>query len=549
MLIASRRLARWLAFAVLLAFAPAPFPAIAQGPEGTQRQPEFDVVVDRDGAPRATSAPPDRPNILLIYTDDQPYKTVGCYPEAPPWVQTPNIDRLASRGVRFHRAYLGSWCMPSRASILTGRLPHGIESLRMAGEYPGSTYDPEQAPFWPAVFRRHGYHTAQIGKWHTGTDTGFGRDWDDQIVWNRPAHPDNAGNYFHDQILAFNDEERRVEGYSTDNYTEWALDVIRGARRDPDKPWFLWLCYGAVHGPTTPAARHQGSYDGQTAPVPDDIFGPRPDKPSYLEHTQAWEPGPGGLPVMKTRAPREGNFDTDEPGLDFQDWVQQVNECARALDEGVGRLLAALDETGQRENTLVIFTADQGYALGEHGMSIKLAPYDAAVASPLIVSQPGTLPEGETCSVAVNAPDLVATIAARAGIAIPWELHGRDITPLLESPRSADWPHPMLMEHLGRAYGSDTSPIPTGSKLTEVGGVPWWVLLRDGRFKYIRTLAEGEPEELYDLDADPEELHNLAADPEYRAVLESLRERTVAELRRTGAPFADAMHAPRLLSR
>ena len=249
-----------------------------------------------------------RPNILLIYTDDQPYKTVGCYPESPEWVQTPHIDRLAAAGIRFQRSYLGSWCMPSRATLLTGRLPHGIQSMRMAGTYPGSTYDPAQTPFWPAVFRQQGYHTAQIGKWHTGTDTGFGRDWDYQIVWNRPAHPENAGQYYRDQILSFNGQERMVSGYSTDNYTKWAVDYIRGEHRDAEKPWYLWLCYGAIHGPTTPAPRHVGSYAAQKAAVPEDIFGPRPGKPAYLEETQAWEPGPGGAADDEAAGASGGEF-------------------------------------------------------------------------------------------------------------------------------------------------------------------------------------------------------------------------------------------------
>jgi arylsulfatase A-like enzyme len=499
------------------------------------------------------AAPPEkapaRPNILLIYTDDHPYKTIGCYPEAPRWAQTPNIDRLASRGIRFHRAYLGSWCMPSRAAMLTGRLPHGVESMRMAGEYPGSTYDPAQTPFWPAVFRRQGYHTAQIGKWHTGTDTGFGRDWDYQIVWNRPAHPENAGHYYDDQVLAFNGQERRVSGYSTDNYTRWAVDYIKGAHRDPNKPWYLWLCYGAVHGPTTPAPRHRGTHAGRTAPVPADIFGPRPDKPGYLDATQAWEPGSDGRPVMKRRTPRKGNFDKDEPGLDLQKWIQQVNECVRAIDEGIGQVLSALDESGQRAQTLVVFTADQGFALGEHGMSIKLAPYDAALASPLIVSQPGTLPEGKVCRRPINSVDLVATFCARAGVTVPWRLHGRDLSPLLRDPDTAAWDAPVLMEHLGHYYGSDTRSVPTGATLTEQAGVPWWVLLRDDRYKYIRTLVAGETEELYDLDADPEELHNLAAQPAHRARLEALRARTIAELRRTEAPFVDGLPPVRSLDR
>jgi arylsulfatase A-like enzyme len=103
----------------------------------------------------------------------------------------------------------------------------------MEGKYPGSTYDPKQCPFWPAELRKQGYHTAQIGKWHTGTDTGFGRDWDTQIVWNRPKYPDNAGAYYEKQRLVFDGVEKSVEGYPADNYTKWAVDRVHqgdGAR-------------------------------------------------------------------------------------------------------------------------------------------------------------------------------------------------------------------------------------------------------------------------------------------------------------------------------
>ncbi|HEX5103477.1 MAG TPA: sulfatase-like hydrolase/transferase, partial [Pirellulaceae bacterium] len=220
-----------------------------------------------------------RPNILFIYTDDQSYKTVRCYPDSYPWARTPNIDALAKAGVRFERAYLGSWCMPSRATLLTGLYPHAIQSMRMEGEYPGSTYDPAQCPFWPANFRKQGYQTAQIGKWHTGVDAGARRDWDFQIVWNRPKHPDNAGNYYYDQILSTNGgPDTLTEGYSTDNYTKWACEYIRGEHRDQDKPWYLWLCYGGVHGPSIPAMRHKGGYKDAEVVPPADIFPPRPGK-------------------------------------------------------------------------------------------------------------------------------------------------------------------------------------------------------------------------------------------------------------------------------
>ncbi len=482
-----------------------------------------------------------RPNILFIYADDQSYKTIGCYGATPDWVQTPNIDALARGGVRFERAYLGAWCMPSRASILTGRLQHGVESMGMEGQYPASSYDPQLCPFVPAQFRKQGYHTAQIGKWHTGVDAGWGRDWDYQIVWNRPAHPDNAGNYFTDQILTINGQERRDPGYSTDNYTNWAIEYIEGQHRDPNKPWYLWLCYGAIHGPTTPADRHLGKLAGKQAPVPEDIYGPWPDKPAYLQETAAWIEGPDGRPAMKAKPRVASNFNTAEAGMAYDAWIQQYNECNMAVDEGVGRLLKSLEDSGQLKNTLVIYTADQGYGLGEHGFNQKVAPYDSTVASSLIISQPGKIPTGKVCPHAVNSPDLVEFICHTAEVKVPWKMHGRDIRPLLQQPDSPEWDAPMILTHTSRIYGSDTAEIPTDEDLTITSGVPWYVMLRDGNYKYIRYLVEGEIEELYNLEADPEELNNLAGSAAHHDRLLALRSTAIDELRRTDAPFIDKL--------
>ena len=425
-------------------------------------------------AESARAADTKRPNILFIYADDQSYKTISCYGASPEWVKTPNIDRLANRGVRFERSYLGPWCMPSRASLLTGRLQHGIESMTMEGTYPGSKYDPAQCPFVPAELRKQGYHTAQIGKWHTGTDTGYGRDWDYQIVWNRPAHPENAGNYYVDQILTFNGETRKTDGYSTDNYTDWAVEYIEGKNRDAAKPWYLWLCYGAVHGPTTPAPRHKGMLKGKEAPIPSDILGPWPDKPKYLNDTAAWMKGEDGRPAMaKKGANIKRGFDIDAPGKPFDAWIQQVNECNMAVDEGVGRVLKALEASGQLENTLVVYSADQGYGLGEHGFNQKVAPYDATISSPLIISRPGLIPEGKVCRHAVNSPDLVDLFCRTAGVTVPWKTHGRDIRPLLVNPESKEWNSPVMLTHTARSYGSETDLIPTqGEKLTATSNTP-----------------------------------------------------------------------------
>ena len=479
-----------------------------------------------------------RPNILFIFADDQSYKTVGCYPESWPWVKTPNIDHLAATGVRFHAAYLGAWCMPSRASLLTGKQPHGIESMRMEGKYPRSVYDPKQTPFWPGVFRKNGYQTAHIGKWHTGIDSGWGRDWDHQIVWNRPLHPENAGAYYETQILSIDGVEKEVEGYPADNYTQWACDYIKGAHRDASKPWYLWLCYGSVHGPSKPAKRHKGQYKSADVSLPADILPPRPGKPDYLDKTQSWVKAEDGRVVAK----KSGEAFGDESGKKatvFADWVRQVNECVPAVDEGVGRLLDALRESGQLENTLVIYTADQGFGMGEHGFRTKLAPYDATYRSPLIVSMPSNLARGKVCQRPVNAADLVTTFFSFAGIDLPWTMHGRDITPLLKQP-DAEWPHVCLYEGTGEKYGSDVaSTIKFKPEEAAHHHVPFYAAITDGVHKYIRYLAPDQPEELYDLKADPDELHNLADSRVHREIITKLRVKWLDELRKTGAGFLD----------
>ncbi len=384
------------------------------------------------GPASAEDPKPSKPNILFIFSDDQSHRTCGCYPEAFDWVKTPNIDRLAKRGVRFASAYFGAWCTPSRAAMLTGRHPFGVESLRSQGKYPGGTYDPKQCPFWPRVFRENGYTTAQIGKWHTGNDAGFGRDWDYQVVWNRPAHPDNAFAYYGDQLTSVNGGKAElVKGYPTDNYTNWAVEYVQGKHRDPKKPWYLWLCYGATHGPYTPAERHRDLFPGVKVPIPADIYKPRSGKPDYVQQLDVWIKGKEGQPVLKN-----SKEDRDKT---LRDWVRQYQQTAVALDEGVGRVLAALEESGQARNTLVVFASDQGFAWGQHGFMHKLAPYDANMRAPLIVSMPGRLPEGAVCHTPVGGVDLVPTFFRFAGLGLPWEMHGHGLTPLLRKPDGGRW--------------------------------------------------------------------------------------------------------------
>ena len=487
----------------------------------------------------------DRPNILFIYTDDQSHRTLSCYPEAFPWVNTPHIDSLARDGVRFTHAYIGTWCMPSRAAMLTGRHPYGVQSMRMEGKYPGSTYDPKQCPFWPSRLRKHGYSTAQIGKWHTGVDTGAGRDWDYQAVWNRPGQVENAGKYFYDQLISFNGKPAElVKGYSTDNYTRWADEFIRGKHRDADKPWFLWLCYGAVHGPFTPADRHMDAYPDITVPVPQDIYPPRPGKPAYMQKIEYWVKGKDGQPEMKGGAFGGKTVEGSKGihGNSLTAWVRQYHQGVLGIDDGVGKLLKTLEETGQADNTMVVFTSDQGMAFGQHGFCRKIAPYDGTIRSPLIVRAPGVTPAGKVCKTPVSGVDLPSTFLKWAGLEEPWKMHGHDLAPLLKDPQ-AKWKHPVLTTFTGRNYGRDTDQIPPDSGSLDAVGVPWWVSLTQGRYKYIRTLVEGEIEELYDLKNDPQELTNLALDPQHAKRLAKYRKALVAELKRTDAGMVKTLPA------
>ncbi len=487
----------------------------------------------------------ERPNILFIFTDDQSYRSVSCYPEAYPWVKTPNIDALAAQGVRFTHTYIGTWCMPSRATMLTGHHQYGVESMRMQGEYPGSVYDPEKCPFWPRVFREHGYSTAQIGKWHTGIDSGFGRDWDHQIVWSRPKYPKNAGHYYDDQIVEIDGVVKRMSGYTTDWYTDRAEDFIRGKHRQKDQPWYLWLCFGAVHGPFTPAERHQTAYPNAIVPEPVNIYPgeSRVGKPEYVRKRNRWVPNKSGQAELESGVKQRTVVNAPLHGNTLQNWVRQYHQGVLAIDDAVGQLRKALEDSGQAKNTLIVFAADQGIAWGQNGFQQKIAPYDANIRGPLIMSFPGHISQGKVCARPVGGTDLPPTFFAFAGLNLPWKMHGHDLTPLLKNP-NLDWPHPVLTALTGEKYGSDTDVIPTDPDvLYKTAKVPWWISLLEGRHKYIRTLVEGEVEELYDLESDPEELNNLALDPTHLEKLRAMRAATLTELRRTDAGMVDRLPA------
>ncbi len=479
--------------------------------------------------------PPSKPNILYIFTDDQSRRSVSAYEQAHPWVKTPNIDALAASGMRFTTSYTGAWCQPSRASFLTGLLQSNCKTIRIT-KYPACEYDPRVLPFWPARFREKGYQTACIGKWHLGADVGHGRDWDYSVIWDRGGPKSNSHAYYDNPLVRTNGGKRvAVGGYSTDRYTELAVDYLRG-KGDSKKPWFLWLCYGAVHGPYTEAERHEKEYDGTPATkIPVDVFGPRPTKPRHLESFTRWDKDENGKPYRGKNNKK----------LSLDGHVKKYNRAVRAIDEGVGKVLAALKESGQLKNTLVVFTSDQGFAWGQHGLKEKWMAYDAAICAPLIFSQPGVIKPSQVCDVPVNGMDITRTFHAVAGIEPGWRMDGRDFSHLLKDPKGR-LEEPLLLINTFHSYGDDfLEALKTKDfKKLERKKVYAWMMMRHGQYKYIRTFKEDCIEEVYDLTKDPDELNNLAVDKKYHDLLVKLRKQAVEEFRKKDGAFVD--HLPKL---
>lgn len=468
------------------------------------------------------------PNILYIFTDDQSARSVSCYEEARPWAETPHIDRLAESGMRFTTSYTGTWCQPSRASALSGLLQHGVKTLTYTARRYAVSYDPEQLRFFPSVFRTHGYETACIGKWHLGEDVGHGRDWDYSVIWDRGGGRRNVMAYYNNTLVRTNGGPREpLGGYSTDRYTELAVDYIK-EKEGGDKPWYLWLCYGGVHGPYTPADRHKTTYDeAPAAKVPSDIFGPRPTKPEHMKNMTRWKKDQDGNPK----------------GYDGA--VKKYHKAVKSLDDGVGAVVKALKESGQLANTVIIFTSDQGFAWGQHGSNEKWMPYDANICAPLIFSAPRLIEPGTVCKEPVNGVDIVRTIHSLAGIEPEWKMHGRDLMGLLANPQKP-LKEPMLMINTTYEYGENIIDKLKAKDYDAFKrrGLYAWMMMRDGTYKYIRHFKDNVIEELYDLEKDPDELNNLAVNPEYKNKVRELRAKAVDEFRKKGGDFVAHLPEP-----
>lgn len=445
-----------------------------------------------------TETPRQQPmNVIFILLDDLRYDAMGFL---KPGLQTPNIDRLAHEGVHFPNAVVtSSLCSPSRATILTGQSTrnHGIVDNNNSSEA-GLTY-------FPGYLQQAGYQTGFFGKWHMGDASDGPRPGFDKWVSFK-----GQGYYFPtdglrpEQIAEGQRNMLNVDGksvaqrsYITDDLTDYALGWLE-RERDPQKPFFLYLSHKAVHSDPVPPARYKTQYKDLDIPLPRSMAN-TPDnnkgKPLWVQNQRnSWH----GADFL---------YHTDRP------LTEQMRDYYRTLspvDESVGKLLTYLKKAKLDQNTLVIFTSDNGFLFGEHGLIDKRNAYEPSIRVPLIAWAPGLLPKGVTNKAVVRNLDFAPTFLDVAGVGKPAQMEGTSFLDVAAGKTSlANWkPGDFIYEY----YWEWTFPH-----------TPTTFAIERDRIKYIQYHGVWDTEELYDLEKDPEEHHNLIDDPAYVETRVALR--------------------------
>jgi arylsulfatase A-like enzyme/sugar phosphate isomerase/epimerase len=432
-----------------------------------------------------------RPNVLVILTDDQRWDALGVVGREQgdralfPWFRTPNLDRLAAEGARFSNVFVTtSLCSPSRASLLSGRYARAHKVLNNFTEYP------DDLPGYPGRLRGAGYETAYIGKWHMGEDNDERRSGFDFWMSHK-----GQGNYF-DNTFNVNGARKQFPGYYTTTITDAAVEWI-GRRHD--RPWLLVVGQKAPHGgPIQPEPRFEHALDGFPVKKPANFEDYRAagGKPAWLEESFPTWHGAGG--------PLYGQKDYDR-------FVRAYLATLLSVDESVGRIYGALKETGQIDGTVVVFTSDNGFVLGEHGRVDKRTAYEESLRVPLLVRYPPLAKAGTVVDDIVLGLDLAPSLVDICAARPLREIGGRSWTPLLAGNRSGRR-DAFLYEY------NFEEQFPYTPNVRAVRTAEW---------KFIRyPHGDGGPDrfaaELYDLRRDPFEMKNLAAEPQHAAVREKL---------------------------
>jgi arylsulfatase A-like enzyme len=456
----------------------------------------------------------DRPNILYIMSDDHAAHAISAYGSRVN--QTPHLDRLAHDGMRFDNCFcVNSICSPSRATILTGKYSH-LNGVPTFNRFDGS--QPTVSKYLQAA----GYYTGMIGKWHLGSDpTGFD-------YW---AVLPGQGVYFDPAFLDRNGR-RNIQGYVTDIITDMAIEFLEG--RPKDKPFFLMCHHKAPHRSWQPDEKHRALFASRHIPEPPtlrDNYDTRTDAIRECQQKVFDDLTRFDLKLVpptnltgRARAewlsakPKEVEIAIDGQtrkltgaalnAWKYQRYMQDYLACVQSIDDNVGRLLDWLDHNGLGTNTVVIYSSDQGFFLGDHGLYDKRFMYEASVRMPFLIRWPGVVKPGTTQEAMAINPDFAETFLEIAGQPIPTDMQGRSLVPLLKGERPSDWRTSFYYRYY-HDPGDHNTRAHYGVRTTTHKLIYYW---------------KKDQWEMFDLVKDPDELRNLYNDPAQQETVAKLKQ-------------------------
>lgn len=471
----------------------------------------------------------DKPNILWITGEGVPLSVLSCY--GSQLIDTPNIDRIANEGMRFQNSFCtNALCAPSRASLLTGKYTHLNGMITNPGGTTGgqtrSFFDPDQETF-PKMMRRHGYQTGTVGKWHLVSEprkpSNPGKAGFDYFAFKRGA----GGPYYNPRGYLQNPslgstviEERTHEGYITDNFTDLALQGMEQF----DQPFMMMVQFFNDHRPFDPPHKYEHLYDNQRIPEPSTFWD------DYEHRSSAAKQARMRIEYMPDFDPPKDLTGRQRKQLNYQKLMQHFLGTLKSQDDNVGRLLDYLDEKGLADNTIVVYTCDHGFYLGEHGWFDKRFMYEEALRVPWMVRYPGVTEAGSTSDAMVVNIDNAPTALDMVNLDIPEDMQGESLLPLMRGHKPGDWRTSMYYHYY------EFAP-------------PHWALpnygVRTERYKLINYYTINEWE-LFDLEKDPDEMDSLfewggyKVHPDYEQVTREL----VQELKGLRTKYKDSTGKP-----
>jgi arylsulfatase A-like enzyme len=445
------------------------------------------------------------PNIIYIMSDDHANAAIGAYNSwLKPVTKTPNLDKLAKQGMLFKNSMVtNSICTPSRAAILTSQYSHknGVYTLNDALD--------KSTTHIGHLLRMLGYQTALIGKWHLQIDpTGFD-------YWNILP---GQGQYINPKLRPIGAKLKEYkDGYSEDVITDISLDWLK--KRDKDKPFFLMCHYKAPHRPWDPAPRFKDLYKGVTIPEPETLYDDFKGRSKQVvnikmrigdDNTKTDLGMP--LPMLEGKELRKWAY---------QEYMKRYLSCVAAVDENVGRLLAWLEAEGLLEDTIIVYTSDQGFFLGEHGWFDKRMMYEPGLLTPLIIRWPGHTKAGSVNEDMILNLDHAPTFLDIAGGKTPESMQGKSYKSILEGKTPPGWRQSMYYRYWMHLDGSHNVPAHYGVRTTRYTLIHFYGKHMD--MKGAKKMDIDPEWEMYDNQKDPQQVRNVYADPAYATVLADLR--------------------------